>query len=92
MIDAYVESFFEEFIITIAALAGGTVFAYFRSIRNKQIANVKTLENLTTRAWRIEKALTMLAKLTAMQTKQAHPELDTSNLEEVVKDMMDDKL
>ena len=92
MIDAYIESFFEEFMITIAVLAGGTVFGYFRSIRNKQIANVKTLENLTTRAWRIEKALTMLAKLTAIQTKQAHPELDTSNLEEVVKDMMNERL
>jgi len=33
----------------------------------------------------------MLAKLTANQTKQAHPEIDTSNLEDVVKELMKDK-
>ena len=33
----------------------------------------------------------MLAKLTANQTKQAHPEIDTSTLEEVVKELMKDK-
>jgi len=33
----------------------------------------------------------MLAKLTANQTKQAHPEIDTSSLEEVVRELMKDK-
>ena len=92
MIDQYVDAFFEEFIITIAAIAGTTVFAYFRSIRNKQIYNTLELSKLSQRAWRIEKTMLLLAKLTASQTKQAHPEIDTSSLENIVKEMMKEKL
>ena len=40
--------------------------------------------------WQIEKSILMLAKLTANQTKQAHPEIDTSSLEEVVRELMKD--
>lgn len=92
MIDQYIDTFFEEFIITIAAIAGTTVFAYFRSIRNKQIYNTLELSKLSQRAWRIEKTMLLLAKLTASQTKQAHPEIDTSSLENIVKEMMKEKL
>ena len=92
MIDQYIDAIFEEIIITIAAIAGTTVFAYFRSIRNKQVDNALELSKLSQRAWRIEKTMLLLAKLTASQTKQAHPEIDTSSLETIVKDMMQEKL
>ena len=92
MIDQYIDAFFEEFILAIAATAGTTVFAYFRSIRNKQIHNTSELSKLSQRAWRIEKTMLLLAKLTASQTKQAHPEIDTSSLENIVKDMMQERL
>ena len=91
MIDQYIDSFFEEIILAIAITAGSTVFAYFRSIRNKQIENAVALNKIHRRSWQIEKAILMLAKLTAKQTKQAHPEIDTSSLEEVVKELMKDK-
>ena len=91
MIDEYLGSFFEEFLLIISATAGTTVFAYFRSIRNKQIENALALNKIHLRSWQIEKAILMLAKLTANQTKQAHPEIDTSNLEDVVKELMKDK-
>lgn len=92
MIDQYIDAFFEEFILAIAITAGTTVFAYFRSIRNKQVDNTFELSKLSQRAWRIEKTMLLLAKLTASQTKQAHPEIDTSSLENIVKDMMQEKL
>ena len=92
MIDQYIDAIFEELIITISAVAGTTVFAYFRSIRNKQVDNALELSKLSQRAWRIEKTMLLLAKLTASQTKQAHPEIDTSSLENIVKDMMQEKL
>ena len=91
MIDQYIDSFFEEIILAIAITAGSTVFAYFRSIRNKQIENAVALNKIHRRSWQIEKDILMLAKLTAKQTKQAHPEIDTSSLEEVVKELMKDK-
>ena len=91
MLDAYLDSFFEEFIITIAAIAGTTVFAYFRAIKNKQTENAETLQSLAVRTWKIEKTLFVLAKMTALQTRQIHPEIDTSNVEETVKEMMKDK-
>lgn len=91
VIGEYIDSFFEEFILVIAASAGTTVFAYFRSIRNKQIENALELNKIHQRSWRIEKAILLLAKLTAKQTKQAHPEIDTSSLEEVVKEMIKDE-
>jgi len=90
LIDEYIGSFFEEFILIIAATAGTTIFAYFRSIRNKQIENALALNKIHQRSWRIEKSILMLAKLTANQTKQAHPEIDTSSLEEVVRELMKD--
>lgn len=90
MIDEYIGSFFEEFLLIIAATTGTTIFAYFRSIRNKQIENALALDKIHQRSWRIEKSILMLAKLTANQTKQAHPEIDTSSLEEVVKELMKD--
>ena len=92
MLDLYLESFFEEFIVAIAAIAGTTIFAYFRSIKNKQIENAKTLDRLTLRTWRVEKALTVLANLTALQTRQIHPDINTSGLEDTVKELMKDKL
>jgi len=92
VLDTYLDSFFGEFIIAIALIAGTTVFAYFRSIKNKQVENANTLQSLTMRTWRIEKALVVLAKLTALQTKQIHPDIDTSSLEDTVKEMMKDKL
>ena len=49
------------------------------------------LNKIHLRSWQIEKAILMLAKLTANQTKQSHPEIDTSNLEDVVKELMKDK-
>jgi hypothetical protein len=91
LIDEYIGNFFEEIILIIAATAGSTIFAYFRSIRNKQIENALALNKIHLRSWQIEKAILMLAKLTANQTKQAHPEIDTSSLEEVVKELMKDK-
>lgn len=91
MIDQYINSFFEELLLAIAITAGSTVFAYFRSIRNKQIENALALNKIHRRSWQIEKAILMLAKMTAKQTKQAHPEIDTSSLEEVVKELMKDK-
>ncbi|MDH3502357.1 MAG: hypothetical protein OEL69_07620 [Nitrosopumilus sp.] len=75
----------------MAVTAGTTVFAYFRSIRNKQIENALALNKIHQRAWQIEKAVLMLSKLTAKQTKQVHPEIDTSSLEEVVRELMKDK-
>ena len=92
MIDQYIGSFFEEIILIIAAATGSTIFAYFRSIRNQQIENALALKKIHQRSWQIEKTILMLAKLTANQTKQAHPELDTSSLEEVVKELMKEKL
>jgi len=91
VLDEYIDSFFEEFLLIIAATAGTTIFAYFRSIRNKQIENASALNRIHHRSWQIEKAILMLAKLTAKQTKQAHPEIDTSSLEEVVRELMKDK-
>ena len=91
MIEQYIDSFFEEILLVIAITAGSTAFAYFRSIRNKQIENAVALNRIHQRSWQIEKAILMLAKLTAKQTKQAHPEIDTSSLEEVVKELMKDK-
>lgn len=91
MIDEYIGNFFEEFLLLIIITAGTTVFAYFRSIRNKQIENAIALDKIHQRSWQIEKAILMLAKLTAKQTKQAHPEIDTSSLEEVVRELMNDK-
>ena len=91
MIDEYIGSFFEEFLLIIAVAAGSTIFAYFRSIRNKQIENALALNKIHQRSWQIEKAILMLAKLTAKQTKQAHPEIDTSSLEEVVRELMKDE-
>ena len=91
MIDEYIGSFFEEILLIIAVTAGSTVFAYFRSIRNKQIENTLALNKIQMKSWQIEKAILMLAKLTANQTKQAHPEIDTSSLEGVVKELMRDK-
>ena len=90
MIDEYIGSFFEEVILIIAATAGTTIFTYFRSIRNKQIENALALNKIHQRSWQIEKSILMLAKLTANQTKQVHPEIDTSSLEEVVKELMKD--
>ena len=92
MLDAYLDSFFEEFIITIAVIAGATIFAYFRSIKKEQTENANTLERLTLRTWRVEKALLVLANLTALQTKQIHPDINTSGLEDTVKELMKDKL
>ena len=92
MIDQHIDAFFEEFILAIAVTAGTTVFAYFRSIRNKQVDNALELSKLSQRAWRIEKTMLLLAKLTASQTKQAHPEIDASSLENIVKDMMQEKI
>jgi len=92
MLDAYLDSFFEEFIIAIVVIAGTTIFAYFRSIKNEQIENANTLERLTLRTWRVEKALLVLANLTALQTKQIHPDINTSGLEDTVKELMKDKL
>lgn len=85
MLDEYIGSFFEEFLLIVAATAGTTIFAYFRSIRNKQIENALALHKIHQRSWQIETAILILAKLTAKQTKQVHPEIDTSSLEEVVK-------
>lgn len=91
MIGEYIDGFFEEILLLIAGTAGTTVYAYFRSIRNKQIENAVSLHKIHQRSWKIEKAILMLAKLTAKQTKQAHPEIDTSSLEEVVKELIKDK-
>ncbi len=92
MLDVYLESFFEEFIIAIAVIGITTIFAYFRSIKNIQIENAKTLDRLTLRTWRVEKTLIVLASLTALQTKQIHPDINTSGIEDTVKELMKDKL
>ena len=91
MIDQYIGSFFEELLLFISITAATTIFAYFRSIRKKQIENALALNKINRRSWQIEKSILLLAKLTAKQTKQAHPEIDTSSLEEVVKELMKDK-
>ena len=91
MIDQYIGSFFEELLLFISVTAATTIFAYFRSIRNKQIENALALNKIHRRSWQIEKSILMLAKLTAKQTKQVHPEMDTSSLEEVVKELIEDK-
>ena len=92
MIDQYIDAFFEEFILAIAITAGTTVFAYFRSIKNKQVDNALELFKLSQRAWSIEKTMLLLAKLTARQANQIHPEVDTSSLDNIVQDMMKEKL
>ena len=92
VLGTYLDSFFEDIIVAIAIIAGTTIFAYFRSIKNKQVENAETLKSLTMRTWRVEKALLVLTKLTSLQTKQIHPGIDTSNMEETLKEMLKDRL
>ena len=82
------------------SFAGGRLSIYkIRSVipycreKRRQTKNINALalKKIHQRSWQIEKTILMLAKLTANQTKQAHPELDTSSLEEVVKELMKEK-
>jgi len=92
LVETFLDSIFQESIVTITLGAGVSIVAYFKSIRNKQIENKDAIDKLCIRAWRIEKAIALMAMVITQQTKTDHPATDTADLEKLTKEIMTDEL
>lgn len=77
MFETVLDSIYQEVVVAIALGAGGLSIKYFRSNRDK-------IDDICDRMTNVEKAVGLMAKLIAMQTRQDHPNSDTTELDQIV--------
>ena len=77
-----VDSIYREVVMVVSLGIGSTVIAYFRKVQ-------KTQKNLCETVERLQKTIIILSKAIDRQSNRLHPKEAKSDLDDLVKELLD---
>lgn len=84
MPETFIDSIFNEAVLAIVL---GSITGFGVWLKNIK----KTQDTSCKRLWRLEKAFALFVKMQISQTKKTHPDADTSAVEIIIDELMEEQ-